>query len=391
LADLRWHDGRWQLWAGPQLLKDFGRRETEGRLALRLIRELHLTQHGTVGSPRPIMEYWLSDGHVPTDPTPGLRTIPIDRTSLRTELVQGYWCVRDARNMFFNFGGHEDEAERAFAIMNHYGFDRLGFIGPSTPTMLVFFGTASSLTATTLHSPASTGRTSEPRPSASGQGNQPVGEVAPSMLQPSRLTPSSSLPSSARPGTADPRNRPNTAPGSDLAAAAMSFGRQLAPPSARSLDLASLAERVPLDARQARLSRDQQGWKLLCGNYVVGEFGANEREAKLAEMAFHTSHFTEQCVIGHPKPAFSYFLVNGQPPRGLPLGAPSVTFRADDLTVRQVNGAWAICDRTRPLFGFGDKAEEAKEALKAIQRYQFDTCCRLGQGEQGMTILARTR
>jgi hypothetical protein len=391
LADLHWQDGRWQLWVGPQLLKDFGRRETEGRFALTVIRQLHLNQRGTVGSPRPIMEYWLSDGRVPTDTVPGLRTMPIDRASLRTESVQGYWCVRDARNTFFNFGGHEDEAERALAIMRHYGFDRMGLIGQSTPTMLIFFGMPSSVTAASSLSPVSKSRTSEPRPLGTGQNNEPVGDVAPSMLQPSRMTPSSSLPLSARPGTTDARNRPNTAPGSDLAAAAMSFGRQLAPPSARSLDLAALAERVPLDARQARLSRDQQGWKLFCGNYVVADFGPSEREAKLAEMAFRTSRFTEQCVIGHPTPAFSYFLVNGQPPRGLPLGAPSITFRADDLTVRQVNGAWTISDLTRPLFVFGDKAEEAKQALKAIQRYQFDACCRLGQGEQGMTILARTR
>jgi len=170
----------------------------------------------------------------------------------------------------------------------------------------------------------------------------------------------------------------------------MSFNRQLAPPSARSVDFSALTERVPLDFRQARVSQDPQGWKLSCGNYVVAIF-STEREAKLAEMAFHTSRFTEQVLVGHPKPAFSYLLVNGQPPRGLPLGAPSVAFRADDLSVRQVNGVWTISDLTRPLFSFGDKQEEAKEALKAIQRYQFDACCQLGGGEQGMTILARTR
>jgi hypothetical protein len=75
----------------------------------------------------------------------------------------------------------------------------------------------------------------------------------------------------------------------------------------------------------------------------------------------------------------------------LPFGAPSVSFRSDALSVRQINGAWTICELTRPLFVFGDKAEEAKETLKAIQRYQFDAFCRLGQGDQGMTILARTR
>src|SRR5438132_9688166 len=98
LADLLWTNGHWQLWAGPHLLKDFGRNETEGRRALALIRELHLTQRGTVGSPRTIMEYWLADGRAPTGMFPGWRTIPIDQASLRVEQTQGYWFVRDNSN-----------------------------------------------------------------------------------------------------------------------------------------------------------------------------------------------------------------------------------------------------------------------------------------------------
>jgi hypothetical protein len=40
---------------------------------------------------------------------------------------------------------------------------------------------------------------------------------------------------------------------------------------------------------------------------------------------------------------------------------------------------------------FGEKADEARQALQAIQHYDFDTICRIGQGETAMTILARTR
>jgi hypothetical protein len=189
---------------------------------------------------------------------------------------------------------------------------------------------------------------------------------------------------------ADSRTRSNTQPGSDLAGAAMSFNRQLAPPSPRSVDLKMITDRIPLDYHQTRLSRDAEGWKLLCGNYVVAAFGPDEREAKLADMAVRAGRFTEQCVIGHPKPTFRYYLINGKPPRELPLAAQTVAFRVDDLTIRQANGEYAICDLSRPLFHFGTRAEEAKEALKAIQNYRFDSFCRLGFGEQGMLILART-
>lgn len=390
LADLLWNGGRYQLWAGGQMLKDFGRREADGRQALTVIRELHLTQRGTVGSPRPIMEYWLSDGRVPTSTLPGLRAIPIDRTTLRVEAVQGYWCVRDERNTFFNFGGHQDEAERALAIMKQHAVDRLGLIGQGTPVMLVFLGTPPGLTATPLHAPPPP-RGRVVTQARADMANQPSSDIEASKLQPSRMNPTATLAPHAEPNSSNARGGPSAASGNDLAAAAMTSNRQLAPPSARSVDLATLADRIPLDFRQARLSRDALGWKLLCGNYVVADFGPNEREAKLGEMAFRTSRFTEQCVIGHPKPVFTYFLANGQPPRGLPLGAPSIAFRPDDLSVRQINGAWTICDFTRPLFAFGDKAEEAKEALKAIQKHRFDAYCRLGQGDPAMTILARTR
>ena len=43
---------RWRLVAGGVMLKDFGRRESEARLALRLIRELRLNQHGIIGARR---------------------------------------------------------------------------------------------------------------------------------------------------------------------------------------------------------------------------------------------------------------------------------------------------------------------------------------------------
>jgi hypothetical protein len=390
LADVHWNGGRWQLWSGPYLLKDFGRREADARQALAVLRNLHLTQHGTVGSPRAIMEYWLSDSRPPTETVPGARTIPIDQTSVHVEQVESYWCVRDKNSTLFNFGRHQDEAEHALAIIKRHGFNRLALIGGGTPVMLVFLGPAPGLTATRLHAPPPPrGHVVGPR---RGENTPPpAGDVPPTNLQPSHMPASTQLAKSSEFKASEAKKGPTATTSEFAVAAGVPIGRQLAAPSAPARDLSSLSDRVPLDYHQVRLLKDAQGWKLMSGTYVVATFGGNEREAQLAEMAFRTSHFTEQCLIGHPKPAFSYFLVNGQPPRGLPLGASSISFRPDDLVVRQVNGVWAVCDAIRPLFVFGDKAGEAKETLKAIQRYQFDACCRLGQGEQAMTILARTR
>src|SRR5262249_47638592 len=85
LAELQWTNHRWQLTAGGVLLKDFGREEAEGRAALRLLRELGLNQYGQVGTPRPVMEYWLRDGQAPDGLTPGLRVVSLDQGTLRAQ------------------------------------------------------------------------------------------------------------------------------------------------------------------------------------------------------------------------------------------------------------------------------------------------------------------
>ena len=77
-VDLQWSNKHWQMMAGSTFLKDFGQRENEGREALRVIQELRLNQHGTVGSPLPIMEYWLSDGLAPQTMTTALHPVNLD-------------------------------------------------------------------------------------------------------------------------------------------------------------------------------------------------------------------------------------------------------------------------------------------------------------------------
>jgi hypothetical protein len=387
ITELRWQAGHCQLCASGDVIKDFGRRYADARQGLSLIRELHLTERGVIGSPRTIMEYWLSDGRTPDGMSPGTRTLPIDEASLRVEQVKGSWCVRDNNTTFFNFGMHQDEAQQAAAIVQKYHFQRLALIGQGTPVMLVFLGNSLAMHATKMHSPPPpSGRIlTQPRQEST---SQPFSDAPPNSLQASKLRTSKSLSKTMLPASNDPKSDAMLQ-GDALAAAALPLSRQLAPPSAPSPDLKTLAERVPMDFRQVHLTHDRD-WKLVLGDYVVANFGANEHDARLAEMAFHTSRFTEQCLIGHPKPVFSYFLVNGRPPHELPLGADAIAFRPQDLNVREVNGAWAIYEASRPLFRFGNNSAEAKEALQAIQSQGFDACCRLGQGEQGMTILART-
>src|SRR5438034_1169875 len=126
-VDVQWIDNRWQMVAAGKVIKEFGRKEMEAREALRIVRELRLNQIGTIGTPRPVMEYWLSNGQAPNGFVPGLKTVSLETENLRVEQTQGQWWLRDNRRFLFTFGSHADEAHQALAIIRRYGFRQIGF------------------------------------------------------------------------------------------------------------------------------------------------------------------------------------------------------------------------------------------------------------------------
>jgi hypothetical protein len=344
LAELQWSDRRWRLVAGGVLLKDFGRHEAEAREALRLLRELRLNQRGTVGTPRPVLEYWLSDGHAPQGFLSGVKPQPLDPESLRVEQVQGQWWLRDNNRPLFNFGSHADEARQALAVLRHYGFTRVAAVGRPTPEMLVFLGDGNGLP------PA------RPVSRFPGRTFPPAHETGPALQQTAFTTPG---------------------PTPDAAPASLS-------------DQLADAERVPLDWRQAQIREDDDGWKLVVGNRTLANFGPHDVDARLALRAVQYYRFTEHGSLGRPRPLFSYFLVDGSAPRGYMVGLEHVPFHLETVTVRQNGDTWWLIDGGRPLLNFGDHPDEARQALRLVQRYQFDTLCRVGHADTGaMTFFVR--
>jgi len=361
-AELRWIDQRWQLVAGNVWLKDFGRREADARAALRTIQSLHLTQRGTVGSPLPVMEYWLADGAAPHGFSAGGRVETLDLTSLRVELMQGQWCVRDNRHRLFAFGPHKDDAEQALALIRHYDFTHLGVIGPATPTMTYFLGIGSGLAHSHVLTPT---------------------EIKAGVNTPNKSSATGSDPAPSASAGQAPQQ-------SALAPAALPAGRQ--PTAAGASSPPSLPERLPFDYRQVQLRHDQNDWKLVFGGHVFANFGADQLAAQQALSLFQYYRFTEQLLIGRPVPTFTYFLVAGQAPRGLKFGLPAEAFFPESVVVRQVGNQWMVCEGERPLVNFGEQQADARQLALAIQRYRFDHLCRLGSGPgQSLTFLVRAR
>jgi hypothetical protein len=158
--------GAWQLWHGQKMLRDFGDNEMNARDAARVYRDIRPTEWATIGGPKPIVEYGLVNGRPPMTVgmpafgpdemkvgfTPGGRTdgpavtaagaklvVPIDMRTVRVEAVRGVWCVRDDKNLHFNFGANKADADQAVAVINRYGFNRIGIVGSPTPAMSYLF------------------------------------------------------------------------------------------------------------------------------------------------------------------------------------------------------------------------------------------------------------
>jgi hypothetical protein len=392
-ADLSWAGNRWVLKSGDVVLKDFGQREFEARQALRLVRDLHLTQHGTVGSPNPVMEYWLSNGRAPQGLTTGLRLVPLDAKNLRVEQDQGQWVLRDPHRVLFNFGQGEGEARQSLGIIQKYGFTQIGVLGQAAPLMLVFLSPpVDPLAARPVpNGPHFNHQTHLPHdavggpslPGPDGKANNPggantiVAPTVPSLRQPSTQAQGPHYPFSS-----------GTQPQDILPTHNVILGPEPVLPG-----LTELGNKVPFDWRQVKVVQQGAKWKMQAGAHQLADFGTDENAAKRALAAVNYYHFNEQCLVGGPQPCFSYFLVNGKAPQGaVPLGVQAQAFQPEALSVKQVGWRWAVVAHDQPLVQLRDKPEEAKQLLEAIQRNRFDRLCRLGPDEEhALTFFVRSR
>jgi hypothetical protein len=367
-TEIRWINNRWQLLAGGVFIKEFGANEGDAREALRVIRDLHLSQRGTVGQPQPVMEYWLADGQPPQTAVAGLRLLPLDLNSLRVDSAQGQWYLRDANRVYFVFGSHGEEANQALDVIRRHGFNRVGYVGQPIPSLVYFLGTpqgpTQAPTSAQPFSPSPNGFPGNP-----GQPPQLGGIPSTSPLGPNPI----GLPASVMAGNAFAGHQPGD------------FNSQVG-------DQLHQSDKVTFDPRQVQVRRDNQDWKLYYGPYMVANFGPNPMDARQALNILQSYHCNEQCLIGPPRqPTFSYFLSNGQAPRGTVYGMGGWEFRPEALALRQVGNEWVVCDGNQALIRFGDRVDDAKQMLQVIRQQQFDYIAHIGHGEApGLNILVRT-
>jgi hypothetical protein len=403
-ADVVWSQNHWQLVVDGQVLKDFGRREVEARVALRVLRDLHLTQHGAIGSPHPVMEYWLSDGRAPHGLTSGLHILQLDPGHLRVEQVQGQWTVRDPNRVLFNFGTQETDARQALAVMQKYGFTEVGTLGSAGgPTMLVMLGRGGegagkadpNLPHLPPHQPPLRPSSSnDPNALKSPASKPPLADVSPVVTP---VIPALHQEPATRKQSVNAFGHSETV--EVLSAGEPSLPKRTPPPlparepaagwQSRGALATEWIDRTQFDWRQFQLRQEGGQQTLQAGNLVLARF-SNDHDARQALAAVQHYRFTEQDRIGRPQAYCSYFLCNGQPPRGQFVGVRGEPFQPDKLSVSRVEDRWAIVNGEKPLVWFGDRPEEARVMLDVIQRNQFDRLCHIGD-DRGLSFFVRSR
>ena len=116
------------------------------------------------------------------------------------------------------------------------------------------------------------------------------------------------------------------------------------------------------------------------------------QDARLALSSIRHYRFTERLHAGGEQHPLNYYLANSQSPRGLMFGLQGESFQPEQVAVKQAEGSYTLVSGERVLMNFGERQEEAKNLLEAIQRNKFDRLCKLGDPEKEvMTFLVRSR
>jgi hypothetical protein len=391
---LAWNNRRWQLVYRNEVLKDFGFHQQPAWQALRLIQELKINEHGTVGAPQPVMEYWLANGQAPNGPVrASLRSLPLDPAALRVEQMQGQWCLRDNQRVLFSFGAHADEAQKALGVMHKYHFSQVGVLGNGVPSMYVFLAPPEGTGLLTPSQRAAgssrqlnvphfsrLARNSDgtPRKEGAEPANAPLAGVV------SPLLPSVSRPAVGVTGPVQPTLTTRQMP------LWHSQGRQ---PGGQPAMGTEVPQRVPFDWRRVEVRQGPRGeWTLGAGSLVLANFGADANQARLALAALRHYRFTEQWRVAGEPAGLTYYVANGATPRGLMLGLNGRSFLPEKLVVKQVGERWSLCSGEDVVLHVGPRANDAKQMLETIKKSKVDQVCQMGEaGKEAVTMLVRSR
>jgi len=344
-SEIRKAGGHWELWSGSLKIKDLGKRESDAREVLRLIRAFKLNQRGTIGQPVPVMEYWLSAGHAP-EKMSRVNSVVFDPDALQIANVQGQWCLIDESRPWLTFGSRVEDARQALQVIQKYQFTEIIYVDPVNPAMMVFLA---------------------------GHDRRPT--ISPSKVKSGANSINQN--SSAKPESKGP-------------------AKWFQPPQLHVnptlAEEATGREMTRFDWRKVGVQCKGLDWQLVANGTVLAHFGSLEQEAREALRVIQSLHLTDRCQVGDSSPTFTFYLAEGQPAHSIVFGAKTTPCHAKALSLRQVGARWAIGELDQVVLSLGSSREMAQQVLEVLQHYKVDHLCQIGTSEPpAVTILVRTR
>jgi hypothetical protein len=131
--------GAWRLHFGKQVLATFGN-PFEARLALSVLQYYRFTELYQIGSPAPVLSYFMVHGQPPHGLRFGVPTQAFNPELLTVQQMgpAREWMVCDKGQPILNCGNQRDDAEQVVDVIRQYQFDHLCRIGPVGPMSMTF-------------------------------------------------------------------------------------------------------------------------------------------------------------------------------------------------------------------------------------------------------------
>jgi hypothetical protein len=123
------------------------------------------------------------------------------------------------------------------------------------------------------------------------------------------------------------------------------------------------------------------GWRVMDGSQTIFGFDFDKAEASIALATIKHYKMTQSCFVGRPKPSFHYMLAGGSAPVGPFRPKDCSPFNPATTNIEEIKGSWRIADGGKRLFDFGEKKDEADQALAIIKKYGFTYSCMIAQGK----------
>lgn len=146
---------------------------------------------------------------------------------------------------------------------------------------------------------------------------------------------------------------------------------------------------VSFDPADVRTDRRDGRWKIVSGRRFLFDFADARDEAQQALAVIRHYRANESCFVGRPDPSLSYLLSQGTAPEGKMKGEDCIAFDPSRIQVTEAQGRWKIAEGDHWILDFGQKPDEAREALAVIQKHDFRHVCYVGRPDPSFTYLRR--